>query len=813
MCAMRCASNRCPRAADSNAIPPFVCRCGAGFCNEACWVQAWHGGHQSTCPHAADFLVEAVRSPSTRKGGALLASVALSRRPAFAEDGSAEQQVAESNNTASGTSGGGSAADTCASASSGNAERPCSSSSGSAPPAASAKDFAYISDLGTGACGRVTKVIHTKTREVFALKAIERRQVLQYNLQAYVDFEVTTQRQLNHPNIVRLHDKFEDEDRVYLLLEFAPGGSLYSRIRRDGRIAEPEAGPIFGDVVAALAYLHGKALAHRDLKPENVVLFAGDKAKLADFGWCTDLVDEGRRTFCGTTDYLSPEMISRQAHDHRVDVWAAGVLLYEMLAGVAPFHSDSAGDQLERILKADLQPPPGSLSAGALAVIEGLLKVKPCDRSDLREVLRSPFLRGGHIDKLQSPAEGSATGVLARASSSSSVAADRPAGPPQLPLGKLSSASLVSSAGRLLHGEALQASEAASEEANASTAASTGLESPRSGPTTVPKIGGLSSLEALSKSGSSGAQGLSAVAQSGRQAGGAAIASAYSARSMDSTASSVFATALRPCRATPSGSSTGKAEGDSGSPFLLSSCLRPVSERFTRGSIEDSPDGSKKPQHAWASAARPMEGAESFPRRDFSARDPAQAGMSSRPQQPQAQPEEPVVAARAKQPWRETSTYSAVRSWVRTETPRTLGKELDIMTGRQAPPLAVLGHSLERARAEATSPSAFAAALGPKSVAPPGVQQCGSAHGQAARQLFQQRGSDPSSSSAPSRSSMSALSLADECRRPADSDVSTDGEDDNAGGLGRSNKLGRCIVTKEDDEEDVVPSAVPLLRR
>jgi len=445
-----CSNPRCPRVqAGVPSEASLACRCGAAFCGEACWIGAWHAGHQACCPCAGEIAQAAAEARSRRRGAALLAHVAL--RPC----GGTPVAVADAKVTSDAEVGA-----AAAGAASGSTvvadprmagvevqviveppeagveaavemveaqplpplpllghEAPKGAASGDgsttaqtivngnpvlvSPKASGAKvacfghslcDFEHLADLGAGASGMVTKVACKRTGEVFALKAIERHRVEEQCLQAYVEREVATQRCLDHPNIVRLHDHFEEGDRIYLLLEYAPEGHLFRRIRRQGQLPASEAAAIFADVLAALVHLHGRGVVHRDLKPENVVLFPGGRAKLADFGWCAELKRDGRQTFCGTMDYLSPEMVARRPHDHRVDAWAAGVLLYEMLVGQPPFAGGSVAESLERIISADLRPPV-ELPEGACDLIRRLIQAEPEARLPLDVALRHPWLQ------------------------------------------------------------------------------------------------------------------------------------------------------------------------------------------------------------------------------------------------------------------------------------------------------------------------------------------------------------------------------------------------------------------------------------
>lgn len=252
-------------------------------------------------------------------------------------------------------------------------------------------DFEQSVVLGAGASGSVTRAVHQRSGEVFALKAIERHKISDHNLQTYIQREVETQRSLRHPNIVRLYDSFEEKSSIYLVLEYMPNGQLFHYVRQRRWLQEAEAAVLLRDVLSALGYLHKQGIVHRDLKAENVLLDQRGRAKLADFGWCAELVAGGRRTFCGTVDYLSPEMIEGEPHDHNVDIWAAGILLYEMLVGESPFAAKSQFLTMERIQACDLHIP-ASVSAGARELIEGFIRREPTERLSIAEALAKPWL-------------------------------------------------------------------------------------------------------------------------------------------------------------------------------------------------------------------------------------------------------------------------------------------------------------------------------------------------------------------------------------------------------------------------------------
>ena len=349
----------------------------------------------------ASIVFAALEQSSQRQGAALLASLALTRRRMEPDDVKAQRRYQSSRfrRTLSQSSKASSWVSLAEAES-----LPDPDKEDTCPCSCSTEDFEFLAALGKGSCGSVSKVSHKFTGEIYALKAIQRLRVREHQLQEYVVREVATQKQLKHPNIVKLYEHFQDEENLYLLLEFAPEGSLYSKIRAQHSLAHAEAASVFVDVSEALAHLHKHGVAHRDLKPENVLLFPGGRAKLADFGWCAELTKDGRKTFCGTMDYLSPEMVSQRPHDHRVDIWGLGVLLYEMMTGDPPFAGMNNVQVLECILSANFIMPV-SMPDGAADLIHALLKVNPEERLSLSAALCWPWLQKMRTDPLETDDE------------------------------------------------------------------------------------------------------------------------------------------------------------------------------------------------------------------------------------------------------------------------------------------------------------------------------------------------------------------------------------------------------------------------
>lgn len=177
---------------------------------------------------------------------------------------------------------------------------------------------------------------------------------------------------------------------MHLVLEYAKKGNLFVYLKKRSKLSESEIKRLFKQVCEAVAYLHGKRIIHRDLKPENILLDSEKNAKLCDFGWSA-LKSRVRTTFCGTYEYMAPEIFSYQRYDEKVDIWSLGILLYELLHGYSPFRGNDAVDVYRNILerkisfKADIDPL-------AKKLIKSILKNKPQDRMSIDSILRHRYL-------------------------------------------------------------------------------------------------------------------------------------------------------------------------------------------------------------------------------------------------------------------------------------------------------------------------------------------------------------------------------------------------------------------------------------
>jgi serine/threonine protein kinase len=196
------------------------------------------------------------------------------------------------------------------------------------------------SNIGVGGFGKVYKVRHKDSKNIYAIKVINKAKIIEHDLVEQIKLEVEIMYKLDNKYIVRLHNHYEDDDSFYLILEYAPRGQIYTRLKREGRFSERVSAQFLREVVEAVKYLHSMdpPIIHRDIKPENILLDQDDSIKLADFGWSNFFNEQRTRmTYCGTPEYLAPEMIRQSGHDKSLDIWNLGVLLFELLTGSPPF--------------------------------------------------------------------------------------------------------------------------------------------------------------------------------------------------------------------------------------------------------------------------------------------------------------------------------------------------------------------------------------------------------------------------------------------------------------------------------------------
>ncbi|GAB9471846.1 Myosin-like protein [Globisporangium polare] len=218
------------------------------------------------------------------------------------------------------------------------------------------EELEILQTLGRGAFGRVKLVRHAGSNSAYALKCLVKSRIVENNLKEHVLNEKRVMLALDHPFILKLYSTYKDKKYLYFLVELALGGELFTYLRRKDRFDDQLARFYIASVVLVFQHMHSKSIAYRDLKPENILLDNEGFMKLADFG-LAKLVTDRTWTLCGTPDYLAPEIILNKGHDKAVDYWALGILIYELIAGSAPFFAQDPMQVYALIIQGNVKFP------------------------------------------------------------------------------------------------------------------------------------------------------------------------------------------------------------------------------------------------------------------------------------------------------------------------------------------------------------------------------------------------------------------------------------------------------------------------
>ncbi|OKP09663.1 Protein kinase DC2 [Penicillium subrubescens] len=245
-------------------------------------------------------------------------------------------------------------------------------------------DFVLMKTLGTGTFARVwlTRLKdETDKSKVYALKILRKADVIKLKQVEHARNErKTLAAVIGHPFITTLIASFSDEQNLYMLLDFCPGGEIFTYLRRARRFNEETSRFYAAEITMTIEYLHDvQGVAYRDLKPENILLDADGHIKLVDFGFAKQVDNRETYTLCGTPEYLAPEVIHNSGHGLAVDWWALGILIYEFLVGQPPFWDQNPMRIYEQIVEGRLRFPP-NMPAAAQNIVSLLCKTNPSER-------------------------------------------------------------------------------------------------------------------------------------------------------------------------------------------------------------------------------------------------------------------------------------------------------------------------------------------------------------------------------------------------------------------------------------------------
>jgi calcium/calmodulin-dependent protein kinase I len=254
--------------------------------------------------------------------------------------------------------------------------------------------------LRKGSYATVWECQHLETKETFAVKVIQRKELQPKDDEAVLNEVAIMQSLMGNKYVVQLLDFYEEEDCFYIVMEYMTGGDVFDRIVEKTQYTEKDARDLTLILLKAVSSLHQAGIAHRDLKPQNLLLESklnNARIKLGDFGFARRVhTPESLTTRVGTPTYVAPEILKNIPHDQRVDMWSVGVIIYVLLVGYPPFLEDSQSDLFLKIRTCDwkfMENDWKHISKDAKALIKGLLVSDPKERWSMREALRCSWIQ------------------------------------------------------------------------------------------------------------------------------------------------------------------------------------------------------------------------------------------------------------------------------------------------------------------------------------------------------------------------------------------------------------------------------------
>ncbi|KAH0787546.1 AGC family protein kinase [Histomonas meleagridis] len=261
-------------------------------------------------------------------------------------------------------------------------------------------DFEIIKVIGRGYFGKVSLVRFKRNNKLYALKSMSKAKLVQYN---YVD-QILNERQVliqnNHPFLVSAHYAFQTDSKIFIVLDYVPGGELFERLRKENCFSERRTKFYVTEVILGLEHLHKNGVIYRDIKPENILIDEDGHIKITDFGFAKPNMKtftDTTTTFCGTPIYLAPEICRMQPYTRSVDWWELGVFMYELLTGEPPFFNRNPERVQQNIINKPVKCP-DYLSKEVVDLISKLLEKNPLKRlgagpDDAEEIKRHPFFQ------------------------------------------------------------------------------------------------------------------------------------------------------------------------------------------------------------------------------------------------------------------------------------------------------------------------------------------------------------------------------------------------------------------------------------
>lgn len=277
------------------------------------------------------------------------------------------------------------------------AAAPAAGAAPSSKPKPVIENYQILRVLGRGTYGKVQLVRSKIDGKLYALKTMGKRLLEETEQVAQTMVEKDVLMKSSHPFLVGAHEAFQTPQKIFMVLDYVPGGELFGRLKEEGRFHEDRARLYAAEIALGIGELHKRGFIYRDLKPENILIDAKGHIKLTDFGLVkTHMFGNATTgTFCGTPEYIAPEMLTQAPYTKSVDWWSFGIVVFEMLTGLPPFYDENTNNMYRMVLQEQVVFPP-SMSPEAVNFISKLLEKDPALRlgngeEDVEEIKRDPW--------------------------------------------------------------------------------------------------------------------------------------------------------------------------------------------------------------------------------------------------------------------------------------------------------------------------------------------------------------------------------------------------------------------------------------
>lgn len=266
------------------------------------------------------------------------------------------------------------------------------------------EDFELLTTVGKGSFGKVLQVRYKDNGQIYAMKVLKKAQVIKRKQYDHTMAERRILEEIEHPFIVSLRFAFQTTNKLYMVFDFFNGGELFHYLSTGGRFSADRAQFYAAEIAAGLGHLHSLGIIYRDLKPENLILDSEGHIKITDFGLSKEDVqgEHDVKSFCGTPEYLAPEVLKRQPYGKVVDWWSYGTLVYEMIHGLPPYYNRNREKMYRAILQEKLKFPE-HMSLDARDFLGQLLNRDPRARlgfNGVEEIKAHPYFSNIQWDAL-----------------------------------------------------------------------------------------------------------------------------------------------------------------------------------------------------------------------------------------------------------------------------------------------------------------------------------------------------------------------------------------------------------------------------